>query len=84
MPELCRFDGIKISIHSNDHDPPHIHARYGEHRIKVALNPVEVKGGYFPTRKRRQLMDWVRKRNAELNHAWENLQNSQPVDRIDP
>lgn len=84
MPELCRFDGITVSIHSNDHDPPHIHARYGEHRIKVSLRPVKVDSGHFPTRKRRQLIAWVDKRNAELHVAWQMLQNGKSPNRIEP
>jgi hypothetical protein len=29
MPEISRFFGIIITMHYNDHPPPHFHVRYG-------------------------------------------------------
>ncbi len=37
MPELSRFLGIVIAMYYNDHAPPHFHAKYGNHEIRVAI-----------------------------------------------
>ena len=39
MPEICRFLGIIITMYFNEHNPPHFHARYGDHRAEIALKP---------------------------------------------
>ena len=69
MPELCRIDGIIISMHLNDHVPPHIHERLAEYRISVSLKPIEITRGQLPARKQRLLLEWVRKRNPQLHQA---------------
>ena len=35
MPEVSRFYGIIITINFADHQPPHFHARHGEHRAWI-------------------------------------------------
>ena len=37
MPEISRFLGIIIMMQWRDHNPPHIHARYGEYEITVDI-----------------------------------------------
>lgn len=32
MPQLSRFYGIIIYLYFEDHNPPHIHAKYGEYK----------------------------------------------------
>ncbi len=71
-------------MHLNDHDPPHIHAEYAEFDVRVSLNPIEVTRGHFPSRKRRQLLAWIRKRNPELHEAWDRIRNNQSAGRIEP
>ena len=38
MPEISRFLGIVITMYFDDHDPPHFHVRYGEHRAELMEN----------------------------------------------
>ena len=71
-------------MHINDHDPPHIHARYGEYRVRVTVHPLEVSRGGLPASKQRLLLAWVRKRNSELREAWDLIQNGQTAERIAP
>ena len=37
VPTISRFYGIVIRMYANDHPPPHFHARYGQHRARVAI-----------------------------------------------
>ncbi|HXK30355.1 MAG TPA: DUF4160 domain-containing protein, partial [Candidatus Binatia bacterium] len=38
MPEISRFFGIIIAMFYDEHNPPHFHARYGEHRVEIAID----------------------------------------------
>ncbi len=40
MPELCRFDGLHITIRWFDHNPPHFHADYGGNEVEVDIGEV--------------------------------------------
>jgi len=34
MPTISVFYGIVIAMFYDDHQPPHFHARYAEHRVR--------------------------------------------------
>ena len=36
-----RFEGVLFSVYSDDHAPPHVHARYAEVRVVIDLLLVE-------------------------------------------
>ena len=36
MPGISRFYGMVVAMFFNDHDPPHIHVRYGAHKAILA------------------------------------------------
>ena len=38
MPEVSRFYGIVVRIFYDDHNPPHLHAEYGEHEVLININ----------------------------------------------
>lgn len=42
MPELCRFYGLIMTIYWKDHNPPHFHARYGEHVAEIDIRTLAV------------------------------------------
>jgi hypothetical protein len=46
MPEISRFLGLVIAIYYRDHNPPHFHARYGEHEVVVDINSGIVHGRF--------------------------------------
>jgi len=45
MPEISRFFGIIIAMFHGDHNPPHFHARYGEHRAIIRIEDFAVLEG---------------------------------------
>ena len=49
MPELCRFDGIRVFIYPGDHDPPHFHARRADFGVKVDIHTIGVTKGRMPS-----------------------------------
>ena len=43
VPRISFFYGIVITMYSNDHAPPHFHARYGKFEAKIAIDDGEVR-----------------------------------------
>ena len=84
MPELSRFYGIVIKMYYNDHNPPHFHAEYGSDAMVVDLNTLAIIGGRIPPRATGLVMEWAAQHQAELQQAWDQARNMEPLDRIDP
>jgi len=40
VPEISRFFGIIMAMFYNDHTPPHFHARYGDQRAIISIDPL--------------------------------------------
>jgi phosphomannomutase len=49
MPEISRFFGIIIAMFYDEHNPPHFHVRYNEHKAEIGIQPFHCwQGSYFP------------------------------------
>ena len=84
MPELSRFYGIVIKMYYNDHNPPHFHAEYGSSQMVVGVNTLAVIGGRLSPRATGLVMEWAAQHQQELQDAWQQARNMEPLDRIDP
>ena len=84
MPELSRFYGIVIKMYYNDHNPPHFHAEYGRDQMVVDVNTLAVIGGRLPPRATGLVIEWAAQHQGELQGAWHQARNMEPLDRIDP
>ncbi len=84
MPELSRFFGIVIKMYYNDHNPPHFHAEYGGNQMVVDVNTLAVVGGRLSPRATGLVMEWAAQHHRELQHAWQQARNMEPLDSIDP
>jgi hypothetical protein len=84
MPELSRFYGIVIKMYYNDHNPPHFHAKYDRDQMIVDVNTLAVIGGHLPPRATGLGIEWAASHQRELQQAWEQARNMEPLDRIDP
>lgn len=84
MPRISEFYGIVIFMYHRDHEPPHFHARYGEHRAVIGIDPVRMMGGRLPTRARALVMEWASLHQAELQSNWQRVQRGEPLERISP
>jgi hypothetical protein len=58
MPEISRFFGIVILMHSMSM-PPHFHARYGSSKCSVDLQTIRVTAGHFPRRATAMTLEWA-------------------------
>lgn len=48
MPEISRFFGIVIRMFFDDHNPPHFHAEFQEHRATIDIQRAQLIEGYLP------------------------------------
>jgi hypothetical protein len=55
-PIISFFYGIKISVYSNDHLPPHCHCEYAEYMLTVNLVTLEIIDGWLPPRVEKRVM----------------------------
>lgn len=84
MPTISVFYGIVIAMFFNDHDPPHFHARYAEHRARVSIATGEVLDGALPPRAARLVREWVGLHSDELAENWRLAQELQPLNQVEP
>ncbi len=84
MPEICRFHGIIIAMHHAEHNPPHFHARYGDHEIKIKISDLSVLTGHLPPKLLRYVMKWANLHQEELNQNWELSNANELLEKIKP
>jgi len=84
MPELSRFLGIVIAMYYNDHAPPHFHAKYGDHEIRVSIENGAILSGSFPARAQRLVLEWLNLHRAELMEDWSLAEQRKPLHKIEP
>jgi len=83
VPELARFFGIAIYMNWRDHNPPHVHAMYGDHEALVSLDGA-VLAGELPRRALSMVHEWLAIHRNELVANWQRARERQPLQPIDP
>ena len=73
MPVLSRFYGIIIRMYFQqaEHNPPHIHALYGEDVAAVDIQTGAILEGYLPPKALAMVQEWSEIHKTELLHMWE-------------
>ena len=72
MPVLSRFYGIVIRMYFQqaEHNPPHIHALYGEDMAAVDIKTGEVLEGHLPPKALAMVREWVTIHQNDLLDMW--------------
>ena len=73
MPVLTRFYGIVIRMYfqQSEHNPPHIHAIYGETMAAVCINDGTILEGELPKKALEMVIEWTEMHKSELLKMWE-------------
>jgi len=73
MPVLSRFYGIVIRMYyvQSEHNPPHIHALYGDDMAAISIQTKEVMDGYLPPKALSMVQEWITIHQKDLLHIWE-------------
>ena len=73
MPVSARFYGIVIRMYflQSEHNPPHIHAIYGDDTAAFEIDTGELLDGDMPKRAKIMVEEWVELNKDELLAMWE-------------
>ena len=82
MPIISRFYGITIKIYfiQKEHNPPHIHALYGDYACAISIIDGSVLDGNIPNRALELVREWIIKNKQALLKIW----NTQEFVKIPP
>jgi hypothetical protein len=84
MPRVSEFFGIVIALYYADHEPPHFHARYGEHEALIRIGTLGVMRGQLPRRAVAMVLEWAALHRRELSDDWERARLGLPLVPIAP
>lgn len=79
MPRLCHIDGVTVWMDYLGHNPPHFHARFGEHDISVDIRDFRVMAGNLPKSKEKVLFRWANEHRQDLLDRWDDASNGREV-----
>lgn len=73
MPVLSRFYGIIIRMYflQKEHNPPHIHAIYGENVAAITIADGKILEGDLPAKALEMVREWLSEHREELLTIWE-------------
>ena len=83
MPTISMFYGIIVEIRYDDHNPPHIHAEYGEYEASFDFDGNIIKGS-FPPKKTKLIAAWAEIHSDELEANWKLVKSNKQPFPIDP
>lgn len=68
---ISRFAGIVVFIPLRDHNPPHVHAKHGNHSIAINIQTGETLKGTLPPAQYRKVLGWMIANQNKLMDDWE-------------
>ena len=73
MPTISVFYGITIMMYlrNKEHNPPHVHAFYGNDEGSFYISNGELFEGYLPNRAAQMVKEFILKYQKELLEMWE-------------
>ena len=84
MPVISRFYGIIIRMYflQSEHNPPHIHAIYGEDVAALEIQTGTIIEGYLPPKAKALVQEWMSIHRDELLNIWEtqNFKSLEPLE----
>lgn len=84
MPEISRFYGILIKMFSKEHNPPHLHAIYGNFKASFSLQSAQIIEGEFPPQKAALVTAWIILHQEQLLKNWNGLLKGSNAEKIEP
>ncbi len=72
MPVISRFYGITIKMYlrKKEHNPPHIHAIYGEYIGMFSLEDGNMFEGDIPLKEQKLIIKFIEKNRMKLLEMW--------------
>lgn len=73
MPVLSRFYGIIIRMYflQKEHNPPHIHAIYGDDVAAITISDGKILEGSLPGKALEMVREWITNNREDLFAMWD-------------
>lgn len=73
MPVIARFYGmiIKMYFQQSEHNPPHIHAVYGEYVGAIDIQTLAMIEGDLPPKALAMVQEWAKPHQQALMQMWQ-------------
>lgn len=87
MPIISMFYGIIIRLYLIDtqqHNLPHVHAKYAEFEASISIKDGEVLAGKLPRKQLRLVQAWIELHTDELIADWELVISGEQPYKISP
>jgi len=87
MPTISMFYGLIIYMYYMDnkqHKTPHIHVKYQDDEVIVAINDGQILSGNIPIPKMKLLQAWIELHRDELIADWQLAVSGESIYKIDP
>ena len=87
MPVISMFYGIIVSLYffdKKEHKVPHIHARYQDEEVVLAIPNGKILAGKLNPAKLKLVQAWIEIHKDDLMADWELAVNGQEVFKIEP
>ena len=82
MPEIARFYGIVIYMYFADHNPPHLHARYGQAKAVFRLADGALLRGELPKTATSMVRSWIVAHRGELDENWRRASGGEMPEKV--
>lgn len=85
MPEIDAFLGLSFCMYYFDnqrHQLPHIHVRYAEYELVLAINTGECLEGYLPSKQRKYAEIHIETHKEKLLLMWEKAIKGQYLGKL--
>ncbi|MBR0399272.1 MAG: DUF4160 domain-containing protein [Mogibacterium sp.] len=72
MPIISRFNGIVIRMYfqQSEHNPPHVHAYYGNSVAAISISDAKILEGSLPPKALDIVKQWIKTNSTELMDIW--------------
>jgi hypothetical protein len=79
---VSTFRGVTISIHWNDHPPPHFHASHAGADLVIEIDTLTIFRGRLPRKMERRVLSWAASHLTELQQAWDDVEEGRRPELI--
>jgi hypothetical protein len=80
LPTIAIVNGVYLMIYPNDHLPPHVHAKFAEHRCKISIVTGRLIDGKLPPSKLQAVQTWLDDHRSEVSFAWDEIRSGRSID----
>jgi hypothetical protein len=73
VPRIGTLNGVTFYIYADDHNPPHVHAYYGDDAILLVIATGETLQGSLPSKQAKVARAWLADNRAMAQQKWDEL-----------